>query len=836
MTSSTKKINNIIVSLCVSLFALSTLNPSIFAQQATSTLRVSIKDQAGKPIVAAKIEVYQNGSLVNTVTTNEKGEAEITKLAVGAYDITASKEHFEPLTESSIELKAGGSLLIEFTLPPKASLNESVTVDAGSGKIVEKTSSTPAELQRAVIKELPNRPATVTDALPLLPGVVRSPQGEIKISGSGENRSALIVNSADVTDPATGQFGLTVPVDSVETINVFKTPYLAQYGRFSAGVVSVETRRGGDKWNFEFNDPLPEFRIFSGHLRGIREASPRVVFNGPLIGDKLYFSEGLEYDLQKRPVRTLPFPVNETKQESFNSFTQFDYLFSTTHTLTATLHVAPRRMQFANLDFFNPQPVTPNFNARDYTGTLIDRLTIGSNLLESTIAVKQATGDVYGQGSDEMTLTPTINRGNFFSQQNRNTSRIEWLESYALAPIKAMGDHNLRFGSSIARTNNDGEFRASAVNIVDAQDRLLRRIDFVGGSPFDLTDLETSFFGQDHWVLHPKFSVDLGARFERQGITETVRVAPRIGLAWTPFKNQQTVVRGGFGLFYDRVPLNVYAFDRYPEQQITTFDGNSNIISVQQFANITDRAEKKPTPFVFSKDNIGNFAPYSATWSVEVEHPLTDYLRIRANYLQSNSHGVIILTPKVVQERDAFVLSGSGRTRYRQLELTTRYTFRQGQAFFSYVRSRTEGDFNEFNNYLGNFPFPVMRPNFFTRLSGDLPNRFLAWGSINLPSQFRISPIVEYRNGFPYSSFDEAQNFSSVPNSQRYPNFFSADARVSKDFRINKEYSLRLSVSGFNLTNHFNPTSVHPNIADPQYNLFFGNYKRRFRLDFDVLF
>ncbi len=834
MTGFSNKITRIVVSLYLSLFALSSVHPGVFAQQAS--LRVSVKDQTGKPLAAAKIDVLRNGIIVNTAITNDKGEAEIIKLAVGAYDITASKEQFEPLTESSIELKSSTPLIIEFVLPPKASLTESLTVQAGSGNAIEKTSSTPAELQRTTVKELPNRPATVTDTLPLLPGVVRSPQGEIKISGSGENRSALIVNSADVTDPATGQFGLTVPVDSVETISVFKTPYLAQYGRFSAGVVSVETRRGGDKWNFELNDPLPEFRIFSGQLRGIREASPRIVFNGPLIANKLYLSEGLEYDLQKRPVRTLAFPVNETKQESFNSFTQLDYLFSPTHTLTGTLHVAPRRMAFANLDFFNPQPVTPNFNSRDYTGTLIDRLTLGTSLLESAVAVKQATGDVYGQGSDEMTLTPIVNRGNYYSQQNRNSSRIEWLETFSLAPFKAFGDHNLRFGSSIARTNNDGEFRARPVNIVDAQDRLLRRIEFVGGSPYDRTDLETSFFAQDHWVLHPQFSVDFGVRFERQGITETMRVAPRIGLAWTPFKNQQTVLRGGFGLFYDRVPLNVYAFDKYPEQRVTTFDGDGNIVAVQQFANITDRVEKTLKPFIFGKDKVGNFAPYSSTWSGEVEHPLTDSLRIRANYLQSNSQGVITLIPKVVQERDAFVLSGNGRTRYRQLELTTRYTFTQGQAFFSYVRSHSEGDINEFTNYLGNFPFPVMRPNFFTRLSSDLPNRFLAWGSVKLPSKIRISPIIEYRNGFPYSSFDAAQNYVGTPNAERYPNFFSADARVSKDFRLNKEYSIRLAVSGFNLTNHFNPTSVHPNIAEPQYKLFFGNYKRRFRLDFDFLF
>ena len=51
--------------------------------------------------------------------------------------------------------------------------------------------------------------------------------------------------SPTVTDPATGQFGLTVPIDSVESVNVNQTPFLAEFGRFTAGLVWVETRRGG---------------------------------------------------------------------------------------------------------------------------------------------------------------------------------------------------------------------------------------------------------------------------------------------------------------------------------------------------------------------------------------------------------------------------------------------------------------------------------------------------------------------------------------------------------------------------------------------------------------
>ena len=807
-------------------------------QRVAATVRVSANDEAGKAVAGVGVELKLKGAVVATLITNEKGEVEFSGVAPGTYEVVVSKEGLETLTESEIAVTGSSPVEIKFTVIPKVQLTDTVNVQAGSEAAIEKGSSVSTELQRTQVKDIPNKPATVADTLPLVPGVVRSAQGEIKISGSGEHRSALIVNSADVTDPATGQFGVTVPVDSVETISVFKTPYLAQFGRFTAGVVSVETRRGGDKWSFELNDPLPEFRIFSGHLRGIREASPRVTFNGPLIAGKLFISEGLEYDLAKRPVRTLPFPFNESKQESVNSFTQFDYIFSQGHTLTATFHAAPRHMNFVNLEFFNPQPVTPTFRAKDYTGTFIDRLTIGSNLLESTLAIKRYSGNVWGQGQAEMTLAPEGNRGNYFSEQDRHASRVEWLETYSLAPLKLNGDHNLKFGATVARTTNRGEFVARPVNIEDATGRLIKRIEFAGGQPFDRYDVEVGFFGQDHWVIHPKLSVDVGTRFERQGITETFRVAPRIGFAWTPFTHQQTTIRGGFGIFYDRVPLSVYAFDRYPEQVITTYGPDGQVVDgPRRFANITDRAELSEFPFVYGSHSAGNFSPYSETWNIEVEHPITRALRIRANYLQSNSHGIVIVTPKVVQERDAFVLGGNGKSGYRQFELTTRWSMRAGQQlFFSYVRSRAQGDLNEFNNYLGNFPFPVMRANQFTNLPGDLPNRFLAWGVLRLPSKVRIAPLVEYRNGFPYAVTDAAQNYVGTPNKTRFPNFYSFDSRVSKDFKVNDKYSLRFSVSGFNLTNHFNPTTVHSNIGDPQYGLFFGNYNRRFRLDFDVLF
>ena len=161
------------------------------------------------------------------------------------------------------------------------------------------------------------------------------------------------------------------------------------------------------------------------------------------------------------------------------------------------------------------------------------------------------------------------------------------------------------------------------------------------------------------------------------------------------------------------------------------------------------------------------------------------------------------------------------------------------QIVMSYTRSRAEGSQNGFDGFVGNAPAPVIRKDVYSNLPGDLPNRFLLWGNLNVPfKNFKIAPIVEWRNGFPWVALDQAQQYVGVPNrdTTRIPKFFSGDARLMRDFKVSSNYTVRLSVTGYNLTNHFNALAIHNNTADPQYGVYFGNYHRRYRFDFDFLF
>jgi hypothetical protein len=154
------------------------------------------------------------------------------------------------------------------------------------------------------------------------------------------------------------------------------------------------------------------------------------------------------------------------------------------------------------------------------------------------------------------------------------------------------------------------------------------------------------------------------------------------------------------------------------------------------------------------------------------------------------------------------------------------------------VRSHARGDLNDFNGYFGDFGAPVIRPNQYSNLPFDVPNRLLAWGTISLPHRMTIAPIFEARSGFPYSIKDAEQNFVGQRNSNqtRFPTFVSFDAELAKEFQVTKKYGVRLSVRGFNLSNHFNPRDVHANTADPNFRQFFAPYHRFFTGGFDIIF
>lgn len=829
--------------LCAAVLASGQQTPS---NSPIISLRVVVTDEHQRPVRRASCSLSRSKDsiAVATAMTDEQGVVAFSGIPPDTYVLRVEGSGFAPFIKTDIVVANGPPSEIAVSLAV-SSLQENVTITATADATtsVEAGASIPTgNLKREELRRLPLATSRIDDALPLTPGVVRTTTGEISIKGATEQQSALLVNGLNAGDPASGNFQLNLPVDSVEAIQVFQHPYTAEYGEFTGGLTSVETRRGGDHLHFEINDFLPDLRIRERHIRGIADDTPRLNLNGPLIANRLYFSQSLSYTFSRTPVRGLAFPFDETKAESLSSFTQVDLLVSNHHTQTFTFGYFPQRDQFVGLDFFRPQTVTPNYRQRNFIFTARDRYSLGDGLLESSFSIKRFNAAVWGQGTDEQTLTPTVEQGNYFATQNRHSERAEFLEVYTSPAVRFLrGSHEIKAGLDYNSSSNQTRFDARPVNILREDGTLTERIVFDGFHRIRGRNREYVGFLQDRWTALPNLSFDFGLRYENQRIAHESNLAPRFGFAWSPFGGDRTVLRGGIGFFYDRVPLNIRNFARYPARTITHYGADGlTVIDSERFVNVL--VNTKPVePLDYRRSNReAGFVPENLTWNIQLDQVVNPWLSLRANLTASRTDHIYIVNPELdYRGQRAIVLRSAGQAAYRALELTARLTLPEKNVLYlSYVRSRARGDLNDFNSYFGDFGSPLIRPNQYSNLPFDVPNRLIAWGTISLPRRISISPIFEVRDGFPYAVRDGEQNFVGVRNSDRtrFPTFLALDMEVAKEFQVTKKYGVRLSLRGFNVTNHFNPRDVRANTADPQFGQSFASYRRYFTGGFDIIF
>ena len=114
--------------------------------------------------------------------------------------------------------------------------------------------------------------------LPLLPGIVRGPDGRLRAKGGQPTQGALQISSTSLIDPSTGDFDLRIPGQSLESVEMLANPFAAEYGRFSTSVVQIRTRRGTNEWEIKPGNLIPRFRqgfsASAGSSRGSPSAGP----------------------------------------------------------------------------------------------------------------------------------------------------------------------------------------------------------------------------------------------------------------------------------------------------------------------------------------------------------------------------------------------------------------------------------------------------------------------------------------------------------------------------------------------------------------------------------
>jgi hypothetical protein len=420
-----------------------------------------------------------------------------------------------------------------------------------------------------------------------------------------------------------------------------------------------------------------------------------------------------------------------------------------------------------------------------------------------------------------MNLAPDVNSGSFFNQQDRRSKRYQALEVYSFSPPNFAGEHFMKVGGGINYITFDGQNTSNIVRILRADGTRSQELSFVGSGNLSRNKTEFLAFFQDRWSISRRLTVDYGVRFDRNNIASENNFAPRVGFAFLPLLDGRTVIRGGLGVFYDNIDLNVATFSQLQERVLTHFgpDGQEIIgLPQRQHFVLTDKRFRTPR---------------SVNWNIEVDREWLKNLFVRVGYQQRQGRREFVLNSSEANNGLILGLDNSGSSRYRELQVTGRYKFRESDEFVaSYVRSSVRGDLNDFNSYLGNFQNPVIQPNERTRLPWDAPNRFLFWGTFKLRHGVTLSPVVDLRNGFPYSIINEDRNFVGPRNrAGRYPTFASVDLQILKSFPLPgrwKKYRADLGVKVFNLTNRFNPRDFQNNLASDNFGAFSNGVGRKF--------
>jgi outer membrane receptor protein involved in Fe transport len=291
--------------------------------------------------------------------------------------------------------------------------------------------------------------------------------------------------------------------------------------------------------------------------------------------------------------------------ETFDADTQFDWNVSARHHLTVLLSLYPQNLRFVNLNTFNPEEVTPNFRQRGYQLSFHESSIFGNSVLESRFSIKRSdvhvcpsTGQVV-----ELNLFPEQNFGNWFNRQDWNSWRYQWSQVYRLANVQAHGQHSLSFGYFYSHENYEGSVANQSVLVLRENRTTSQRIDFTSPTRLTADANDFAFFIQDHWAPVPRFALDLGVRFDHDGLSEDIlNVAPRLAFVLAPTRDNKTAIRGGIGLFYDKIPLDIATFLAYPAEVVTRFDTIGNQIG--------------PTTFTHQVITLhgGLHVPYSVAW------------------------------------------------------------------------------------------------------------------------------------------------------------------------------------------------------------------------------
>jgi hypothetical protein len=375
------------------------------------------------------------------------------------------------------------------------------------------------------------------------------------------------------------------------------------------------------------------------------------------------------------------------------------------------------------------------------------------------------------------------------------------------------------------------------------------------------TNPNVGFYAQDEWQVNSRLTLNIGVRYDLEFLksiaTQTGNLSPRGGFAWTPFASRRTVVRGSYGLFYDRIPLLPLA-NALLSANNTTNPADLSQISISLsptqagapvFPNILGSLTiPAGVLFNFSTMNPDMKNAYSEQGSLEIEQRLganstfsVGYEHIRGLHLIiSVNQNVPTCTavgtndgcrPNLTYGNDS-QYSSLADSHYDGLHVSfVQRPAKWGSYRVSYTYSKALDDVSEFF-----FSAPLNNYNIwqdYGRSDDDQRNRLVWDGTIHTPQGsannlwehlthgFQLSTMMQYYSSLPFNittGANTVQGTGARPtitgayinrNAGSGFDFLNLTARLSRTFQLTERFRLEALIEGFNLTNHVNGVTLN---------------------------
>jgi hypothetical protein len=672
--------------------------------------------------------------------------------------------------------------------------------------------------------------------------------------------------------------GQLPPKSSIREIRVNQNPFSAQYDSLGYGRIEILTKPGTDKLHgqlfasgndsdFNTRNPfatdIPGYHseIFNGNLGGPINKKTSFYVDGQhrdIEDDAIVNAIVLDQNLnQSSLIQAVPTPQTQT-----NTSARLDTQIGTSNTLTLRYALWQNSQTDPGIGQFTLPSAGYNTGERYQSIQVSDAQVINEKAV-TEIRFRYYRDDEHQNPASSL---PAINvlgafngGGSSAGATNSATNAVE-LQDYTSV---SLSKHFIKFGarfrdddvSAISNANFNGTFTFQSIDTYEITEKGLQagfspaQIQANGGgaSQFTLTsgapraavnyfDIEP--YVEDDWKVRHNLTVSGGLRFETQDhIHDHADFAPRIGLAWGLGKGKsiKTVLRAGYGVFYDRFGqnyiLNAERFNGSNQQQYI-------IPSPDFFPNVAS-----PSTFSASAITSTNYqidpnlrTPYTSQAGIGLERQVTKKATVSLTYL--NTHGVHQLITRNINAPDP-ANPGDARPNgsisnlyqyesaglYNQNQMIANFNVRESKVslFGFYTLSYAD------SNTAGSASFPMNQYNLdedYGRAAYDVRNRLFLGGSWNLPHGFQVFPFVVANSAPPFNItlsddlggnylpiFNARPSFAASPTepnvvSTRWGNFdtqpvpgekiippnfgtgfsqFTANLRLSKTFGFGKE-------------------------------------------------